>query len=136
MESAFLIALCVSLMQGDPHSWGAEGPLDMFWGGAARCPQVDSGMRWRVWCFGDIAALRDVLGWAVASPQPSLRPVARPPRPFYASCAPGSCGPGAAGAREGLLRARAHAAGGCAPESWVLAARPLAVCVCKWFLAR
>lgn len=79
MESAFLIALCVSLMQGDPHSWGAEGPLDMFWGGAARCPQVDSGMRWRVWCFGDIAALRDVLGWAVASPQPSLRPVARPP---------------------------------------------------------
>ncbi|XP_044087386.1 uncharacterized protein LOC122894088 [Neovison vison] len=71
-----------------PHLLGAEGPLDVCWGGADRCPQVDSGMRWRVSCFEDIVALRDVL----------------------------VCGPGAAGAREALLRARA--AGGCAPESW------------------
>lgn len=104
-------------MQGDPPlQLGAEGPLDVCWGGADRCPQVDSGMRWRVSCFEDIVALRDVLVWAVASPTPAPDLLGAPPHPFYASCAPGSCGPGAAGAREALLRARA--AGGCAPESW------------------
>lgn len=40
-------------------------------------------MRWRAWCFGDIAALHDVLVRAVAAPHPSLRPVGCPPPPAH-----------------------------------------------------
>lgn len=100
-------------MQGDPPlQLGAEGPLDVCWGGADRCPQVDSGMRWRVSCFEDIVALRDVLVWAVASPTPAPDLLGAPPPPVLCQLCPwqlwarrcGGAGGSAARARRRWLR--------------------------------